>query len=77
MESTRAPASPRTGFPLVRNSLARGARHFPGDVLGGERLDLHRVAKIGQAFDSAVFLLVGGTAIEVIGARVTCTSSHP
>src|SRR5271157_5949734 len=43
---------------------------LPGDVLGGERLDLHRVAKIGQAFDQAVFLLVGGTAIEVIGAKV-------
>src|ERR1700693_5648656 len=37
---------------------------------GGERLDLHGVAEVGQAFDQAIFLLVGGTAIEVIAAEV-------
>src|SRR5487761_1094590 len=43
-------------------------RHRHGS--GGERLDLHSVAKVSQAFDQAVFLLVGGTAIEVIAAEV-------
>jgi hypothetical protein len=33
---------------------------------GRERLDLHGVAKVGQTFDQAFFLLVGGTAIEMI-----------
>jgi hypothetical protein len=37
---------------------------------GRERLDLHGVAKVGQTFDQAFFLLVGGTAIEVIAAEV-------
>src|ERR1700719_5185982 len=37
---------------------------------GGERLDLYSVAKVGQTFDQALFLLVGGTAIEVIAAEV-------
>ena len=39
-------------------------------ALGGERLDLHSVAKVGQTFDQALFLLVGGTAMEVIAAEV-------
>jgi len=43
-------------------------RHRHGS--GGERLDLDSVAKVGQTFDQAVFLLVGGTAIEVIAAEV-------
>jgi 2-polyprenyl-6-methoxyphenol hydroxylase-like FAD-dependent oxidoreductase len=37
---------------------------------GGERLDLYSVAKIGQTFDKAFLLLVGGMAIEVIAAEV-------
>jgi hypothetical protein len=37
---------------------------------GRERLDLHGVAKVGQAFDQAFFLLVGRTAIEVTAAEV-------
>src|SRR5665213_3538501 len=43
-------------------------RHQHGS--GGERLELHSVAKVGQTFDQAFFLLVGGTAIEVIAAEV-------
>jgi hypothetical protein len=35
-------------------------------VSGGDPLDIHDVAKVSQAFDQTVFLLVGGTAIEVI-----------
>ena len=42
-------------------------RHRHGS--GSERLDLHSVAKVGQTFDQALFLLVGGTAIEVIAAE--------
>jgi hypothetical protein len=34
-------------------------------ALGGERLDLHGVAEVGQAFDQGVFLLIRGTTIEV------------
>src|SRR5262249_1992998 len=34
-------------------------------------------AKVGQAFDQAIFLLVGGTAIEVIGAKVLVHRSIP
>src|SRR5258706_15531953 len=37
---------------------------------GRERLDLHGVAKVSQAFDQGFFLLVGGTAIEVIETEV-------
>src|SRR5258708_37980609 len=37
---------------------------------GGERLDLHDVAKVGQTFDQTFLLLIGGTAIEVIAAEV-------
>src|SRR6266853_1505149 len=37
---------------------------------GGERRDLHSVAKVVQTFDQSFFLLVGGTAIEVIAAEV-------
>ena len=40
------------------------------DGSGGERLDLHGVAKVGQPFDQAFFLLVGGAAIEVIATEV-------
>jgi hypothetical protein len=69
----------RTFVLLTRNSPARTVPHMlaavpPSDATclcrGGDRLDLHRVAKVGQAFDQAIFLLVGGTAIEVIGAEV-------
>src|ERR1700730_9496876 len=35
-----------------------------------ERLDLHGVAKVSQAFDQGFFLLIGGTAIEVIATEV-------
>src|SRR6202451_4230501 len=37
---------------------------------GHGRLDLDGVAKVSQAFDQVCFLLVGRTAIEVIGAEV-------
>src|SRR6266851_6422090 len=37
---------------------------------GREWLDLNGVAKVGQAFDETSFLLVAGTAIEVISAEV-------
>src|SRR5712672_4830593 len=37
---------------------------------GRERLDLHGVAKVSQAFDQGFFLLIGGTAIEVIATEV-------
>src|SRR5260370_30262408 len=37
---------------------------------GREWLDLNGVAKVGQAFDKTIFLLVAGTAIEVISAEV-------
>ena len=43
----------------------------PGDVLGGERgLKSAPRSRDRSAFDQAVFLLVGGTAIEVIRAKV-------
>ena len=41
-----------------------------GHGSGCDRLDLHRVAKVGQAFDQAIFLLIGGMANEVIAAEV-------
>src|SRR5229473_2259453 len=37
---------------------------------GGDRRDLHSIAKFSQAFDQAIFLLVGGTTIEVIAAEI-------
>jgi len=37
---------------------------------GSDRLDRYRVTKVGQAFDQAIFLLVGGTANEVFAAEV-------
>jgi len=37
---------------------------------GGDRPNFHGVVKLSQAFDQACFLLVGGTAIEVIAAEV-------
>src|SRR5712671_3591908 len=37
---------------------------------GRERLDLYGVAKVSQAFDQGFFLLIGGTAIEVIATEV-------
>src|SRR5712671_8018034 len=37
---------------------------------GGDRRDLHSIAKFSQALDQAIFLLVAGSAIEVIGAEV-------
>src|SRR5436190_396715 len=39
-------------------------------ALDGERLDLHGVAEVGQAFDQGVFLLIRGTAIEVFATEV-------
>ena len=37
---------------------------------GSERLDLDDIAEVGQTFDKALFLLVGGTSIEMIAAEV-------
>jgi len=37
---------------------------------GSERLEFYSVAKVCQTFDQALFLLVGGTAIEVVAAEV-------
>src|SRR5216683_368485 len=53
------------------NSL--GSPHVPylfSSYLGGDRRDLHSIAKFSQAFDQAIFLLVGGTTIEVIAAEI-------
>src|SRR6266446_5741999 len=33
-------------------------------------LDLHSIAEVGQTFDQALLLLIGGAAIEVITAKV-------
>jgi hypothetical protein len=37
---------------------------------GSERLDRDCIAEIGQTFDQALFLPIGGTSIEVIAAEV-------
>src|SRR5216683_1928306 len=53
------------------NSL--GSPHVPylfSSYLGVNRRDLHSIAKFSQAFDQAIFLLVGGTTIEVIAAEI-------
>src|SRR5260370_41833813 len=37
---------------------------------GGEGFEFHSVAKVCQPFDQAIFLLVGGPALEVVAAEV-------
>src|SRR4029077_21195730 len=59
---------PRTK--LTSTEQPQTPRRCHKDGSGGEWLDLHRVAKGGQPFDQAFFLLVSGTAIEVITAEV-------
>src|SRR5271169_780481 len=56
-----------TGSDVAANSSCWWCREHGS---GGERLDLHDVAKVGQTFDQTFLLLVGGTAIEVIAAEV-------
>ena len=56
-----------TGSDVAANSSCWWCRKHGS---GGERLDLHDVAKVGQTFDQTFLLLVGGTAIEVIAAEV-------
>src|SRR5215468_6742200 len=71
----RADFSPTPRFPSKKLTCSDRATnssfwrcHKHGS--GGERLDLHSVAEVGQAFDQTCFLLVRGTAIEVIVAEV-------
>src|SRR6266566_3579478 len=64
----RSASRPRTK--LTSTELPQTPRRCHKDGSGGEWLDLHSVAKVGQPFDQAVFLLVSGTAIEVIAAEV-------
>ena len=47
--------------------LAGGAA---GMAQAASRLDLDCIAEVGQTFDQAIFLLVGGVANEAIGAKV-------
>jgi hypothetical protein len=43
---------------------------MPQTGSGSERLDRDCIAEIGQTFDQALFLPIGGTSIEVIAAEV-------
>jgi hypothetical protein len=59
------PKKKLTGSDVAANSSCWWCRKHGS---GGERLDLHDVAKVGQTFDQT--FLLGGTAIEVIAAEV-------
>jgi hypothetical protein len=43
---------------------------MPQTGSGSERLDRDCIAEVGQTFDQALFLSIGGTSIEVIAAEV-------
>src|SRR5580693_5781732 len=43
---------------------------MPQTGSGSERLDRDCIAEVGQTFDQALFLPIGGTSIEVIAAEV-------
>src|SRR6516165_5979508 len=77
---SRCAAQSRDELPPSRKKLtcsdgvadSRRCRELDSTCLcrGDERLDLHGVAKVSQAFDQGFFLLIGGTAIEVIATEV-------
>jgi hypothetical protein len=43
---------------------------MPQTGSGSERLDRDSIAEVGQTFDQALFLSIGGTSIEVVAAEV-------